>query len=139
MGTNDRLTSAEKSEIIRRKNSLNNPDILRNMLIKTGYQRNDPRFMKHNKSNSINVRTNLAKMVKTIDTNEDLKEYKVDLPIFKVYQSLDFNANGLSKKAKGKMRYNLYNDNSSNRLSRSLCISPNQTMYTSFGEGSSPS
>ena len=63
--------------------------------------------MKHNKSNSINVRTNLAKMVKTIDTNEDLKEYKVDLPIFKVYQSLDFNANGLSKKAKGKMRYNL--------------------------------
>lgn len=96
MGNNDRLTSAEKSEIIRRKNSLNNPDILRNMLIKTGYQKHDPRFMKHNKSNSINVRTNLAKMVKTIDTNEDLKEYKVDLPIFKVYQSLDYNTNGLS-------------------------------------------
>jgi hypothetical protein len=52
--------------------------------------------MKNNKSNSINVRTNLAKMVKTIDTNENLKEYKVDLPIFKVYQSLDFNTNGLS-------------------------------------------
>lgn len=96
MGNNDRLTSAEKTEIIRRKNTLNNPDILRNMLIKTGYQRNDPKFMKNNKSNSINVRTNLAKMVKTIDTNENLKEYKVDLPIFKVYQSLDFNTNGLS-------------------------------------------
>ena len=37
MGNNDRLTSAEKTEIIRRKNTLNNPDILRNMLIKTGY------------------------------------------------------------------------------------------------------
>jgi len=33
MSGNDRLTSAEKEEIIRRKNSLNNPDILRNMLI----------------------------------------------------------------------------------------------------------
>jgi len=37
MSGNDRLTSAEKEEIIRRKNSLNNPDILRNMLIQTGY------------------------------------------------------------------------------------------------------
>ena len=35
--SNDRLTSAEKEEIIRRKNSLNQPDILRKMLIKTGY------------------------------------------------------------------------------------------------------
>tara|TARA_B110000285_G_C15070478_1_gene587616 strand:- start:120 stop:386 length:267 start_codon:yes stop_codon:yes gene_type:complete len=83
--SNDRLTSAEKEEIIRRKNSLNQPDILRKMLIKTGYQRNDPKNMKNKKSNSINVRTNLAQMVKTIDTNENLKEYKTDLPIYKLY------------------------------------------------------
>lgn len=138
--SNDRLTSAEKEEIIRRKNSLNQPDILRKMLIKTGYQRNDPKNMKNKKSNSINVRTNLAQMVKTIDTNENLKEYKTDLPIYKLYQNLDFNNNLLSQKAKGRLRRNLYNDSSVHGLSRSLCISssPNQTMYSNFGSGKSP-
>ena len=39
---NDRLTTEEKEEILRKKNSLNNSELLRNMLISTGYQRQNP-------------------------------------------------------------------------------------------------
>lgn len=38
----ERLTSAEKQEIIRRNSMINNPEALRDMLIKTGYQSNHP-------------------------------------------------------------------------------------------------
>lgn len=60
---------------------LNNSDVLRNVLLKSGYQMYDPKTTKYNKSSHINVKTNLSKMVKNIDTNEDLKTFRTNQPI----------------------------------------------------------